>query len=98
MAANGARRSMRTRRLNVRATERQEELIRAGAEARSVNVTDFILESACTQAEQALADRRDFVATAAQWKAFVAALDRPAQVKPALGRLFSERSERGLRK
>jgi uncharacterized protein (DUF1778 family) len=30
--------------------------------------------------------------TPGQWKAFVAALERPAQVKPRLRRLFSEPS------
>ena len=49
----------RTRRLNVRATARQERLIRTGAETIGVSVTDFILESACLQAEQTLADKRE---------------------------------------
>ena len=92
------RRVIRSRRLNLRATQRQEKLIRAGAAARSVSVTDFILQSACMQAEHALADRRDFIASPAQWKAFVEALDRPAQIKPALARLFSETQQRGPQK
>lgn len=94
MAAIQTRKGMRSKRLNLRATQRQEKLIRAGAAARSVSVTDFILESACMQAEHALADRREFVASPAQWKAFVEALDRPPQVKPALARLFAEFPQR----
>ena len=94
MTAIQTRSSMRSRRLNVRATRRQEELIRAGAAARRVSVTDFILESACMQAEHALADRREFIASPTQWKAFVEALDRPAQIKPALTRLFAEYPQR----
>ena len=89
MAVTNSRKTIRTRRLNLCATERQEKLIRTGAEARGVSVKDFILEGACLQAEHALADRRDFVASSRQWQAFVDALDRPARVKPALAQLFS---------
>jgi len=79
----------RTRRINLRATDRQERLIRTGAETRGVSVTQFILDSACLQAESILADQREFVLSPEQWAAFVAALDRPVQVKPELLRLFS---------
>jgi uncharacterized protein (DUF1778 family) len=44
-------------------------------------MTEFILESACQQAEHALADKRAFVAPARRWNAFVEALDKPAKVK-----------------
>jgi uncharacterized protein (DUF1778 family) len=84
-------RTIRTRRINLRATDRQEKLIRTGAETTGVSVTDFILESACLQAEQVLADEREFVVFPKQWQAFAEALDRPAQIKPELARLFSER-------
>ena len=82
-------RTIRTRRINLRATDRQEELIRTGAETTGVSVTDFILESACLQAEHVLADKREFAASPKQWKAFIDALDRPARVKPELARLFA---------
>ena len=89
--ANSRARTIRTRRINLRATHRQEKLIRTGAETTGVSVTEFILESACLQAEHVLADKREFAASPKQWKAFVEALDRPARVKPELARLFSER-------
>lgn len=79
----------RVRRLNIRATPRQEKLIRTGAATQGVSVTDFILESACLQAEHVLADRQHFIVSSKQWHAFVEALDRPARVKPELARLFS---------
>ena len=84
----------RTSRLNVRATVRQEKLIRTGAETTGVSVTEFILQSACLQAEHVLSERRNFIATPKQWQALVIALDRPAQVKPGLTRLFSQSSPR----
>jgi uncharacterized protein (DUF1778 family) len=89
MAISRAR-AIRARRINLRATDRQEKLIRTGAETSGVSVTDFILESACLQAEHVLADQREFAASPKQWKAFIAALDAPPRVIPELARLFSE--------
>jgi uncharacterized protein (DUF1778 family) len=84
----------RTRRINLRASPPQETLIRAGAKVRGVNMTDFILESACTRAEQVIAEQTTFTLSAQQWKAFADALDRPPMLhpKPRLKRLFSEPS------
>ncbi|SRR5216683_2647345 len=90
----------KSRRINLRATRRQEELIRTGAESRGVSLTDFILESACLQAEHTLAGKNEFVASPKRWREFVEALDRPAQVKNELAQLFAEPNvlERGTRK
>jgi uncharacterized protein (DUF1778 family) len=71
------RRSWPTR-FGIRATEHQERLIRAGADIRGVSVTDFILESACLEAERALAGKREYVVSPRQWEAFLELLDRPA--------------------
>jgi uncharacterized protein (DUF1778 family) len=97
MAAGRLQERAKTRRLNIRATKRQEELIRIGAETRGVSLTDFILESACMQAEHLLADQREFVASRKQWEEFTKALERPARKNPELARLFSETAaiERG---
>jgi len=83
-------RTARTRRINLRATDRQEKLIRTGAETTGASLTDFILESACLQAEHVLADKRDFVASDKQWREFLNALDRPARIKSELARLLAE--------
>jgi uncharacterized protein (DUF1778 family) len=85
--------TIRARRINLRATDRQEKLIRTGAETRGISLTEFILESACLQAEHVLADKREFVVPPKQWQSFLAALDRPARVKPELARLFSDSSD-----
>jgi uncharacterized protein (DUF1778 family) len=87
-------RQTRSRRINLRASVPQETLIRAGAKVRGVNVTDFILESACTRAEQIIADQTTFTLSPQQWKAFTDALDRPPLLhpKPRLKRLLSEPS------
>src|SRR5882724_13449038 len=80
----------RDRRFQLRATASEETLIKVAAERQGVNVTDFIMRSACEKAEQALSDQTRFVLDDKQWKAFTAALDRPARVKPRLRKLFTE--------
>jgi uncharacterized protein (DUF1778 family) len=82
----------RSRRLNLRASSQQEELMRRAAQELGENLTDFIIRSACAEAAQTLADQRQFSLEADQWSAFVAALDRPIEPRPRLGRLFAEPS------
>ena len=80
----------RNRRFQLRATALEEELIKEAADRQGVNVTEFILRSAREKAEQALADQTRFVLDNHQWRAFMAALDRPAEDKPRLRQLFRE--------
>jgi uncharacterized protein (DUF1778 family) len=85
----------RTRRINLRATHGQERLIRTGADFSGVPMTEFILKSACLQAEHVLADRRDFAVFPKQWQSFLEILDRPARIKPELARFFSQTTPPG---
>lgn len=66
--------------------------MRRAAQELGENLTDFIIRSACAEAELTLADQRRFLLNADQWNAFVAALDRPPQPRPRLHRLFAEPS------
>lgn len=88
--ASSAQPQSRNRRLQLRATAFQETLIKVAAERQGVNVTDFIIRSACEKAEETLSDQTRFVVNDRQWKRFLQALDRPPQAKPRLKRLFSE--------
>ena len=90
MSTTRLQKTGRTKRLNIRTTPQQEELIRTGADTAGVSVTEFIVNSACLQAEHVLAEQRDFVASPKQWQAFLEMLDRPARIKPELARLFSD--------
>lgn len=80
----------RDRRFQLRATAREETIIKTAAERQGVNVTDFIIRSACEKAEQALLDQTRFALDDKHWKAFLAALDRPSKDRPRLRRLFTE--------
>lgn len=88
MDASPARES----RLNLRTTTKQDTLIRLAAQATSKTVTDFVLDSASTAAEQILADRRWFLLDDEAWAAFEDSLERPAVVKPKLRQLLNEAS------
>jgi uncharacterized protein (DUF1778 family) len=79
----------RTRTLNLRATPRQLQLIKAAAERQGRSATDFILESACEKAEHALADQTRFVLNTKQWKLFMDALGQPPRVIPQIKKLFA---------
>ena len=85
-----ASRKKRTERLNVRLSDREARLIRLGAEHRGVNITNFILESACVRAEQEITEARHFELASRDWQKFSQALDRPVRAKPRLKKLFSE--------
>jgi uncharacterized protein (DUF1778 family) len=89
MPATAAKKK-RTERFNVRVSEREARLIRLGAERRGVNITNFILESACVRAEQEIAEARHFELNSRDWQKFSEALDRPAKAKPRLRKLFAE--------
>ncbi len=80
----------RDRRLQLRSTAREETLIKIAAERQGVNMTDFIMNAARQKAEETLADQTKFVLDEQQWKLFMEALDRPAQEKPRLRKLFAE--------
>ena len=82
----------RSSRIDLRATRDEERLIRLGAERRGENFTRFIVKSACSEAEVALADQKHFNLPADKFDEFVAALDRPAKAISALRKLFSEPS------
>lgn len=82
----------KSERFHIRATPQQATLIKAGAARRNVNLTEYIVDSTCTQAEMDLADQNHFVLPAKAWNAFVKALDAPPKVPPGLKRLFSRGS------
>lgn len=79
----------KTQRLNLRASEGQEKLLRKAAEAENTTVTDFVLGSAITHAERVLADRRWFVTSPQQYDEFVRMLDAPHSSEK-LAALFAE--------
>ena len=81
----------RSERIDLRASARQEAILRQAAEAADTSMTDFILGSAVLHAERVLADRRWFTATSDQFDEFVRLLDAPVDTTK-LAALFAEES------
>jgi len=80
----------RNEKLDLRITLDSKMTLRAAAAATRRSVSEFVLESALARADEALADRREFVLDSAKWKAFLAALDAPPRRLPRLKRLMNE--------
>ncbi len=81
----------KSRRINLRATERQEILLRRAAEATDHTLTDFVLDSAVDRAQQVLADLRWFTASEDQYVEFVRLLDAPLPSTTKFDKLFARR-------
>jgi uncharacterized protein (DUF1778 family) len=67
----------KTRRIEARATERQEDLIRRAAAAIDTTMSEFVLETSVRRAEEILAERTWFVGSAEEYEAFLDRLDAP---------------------
>jgi uncharacterized protein (DUF1778 family) len=83
-------RATRSEKLDLRLTRHAKRALQAAAAASHRSVSEFVLESALARADEALADRRGFSLNAAQWKAFMGALDAPPRPLPRLQRLLKE--------
>ena len=82
--------SARTTKLDLRLSPEAKRTLNAAARAAHRSVSQFVLESALSRAEETLVERQRFELGAEQWTAFMAALDAPARDMPRLRRLFAE--------
>lgn len=85
-----AARALRSENLDLRLTKTAKRTLQAAAVASHRSVSEFVLESALSRADETLSDRRSFGLDAHQWKAFLAALDAPPRPLPRLQRLLQE--------
>jgi uncharacterized protein (DUF1778 family) len=79
----------KSQRVNLRIEESDEALFKQAALLHRESLTQFLVESGRERAERLLADRTRFSVDADAWQEIVAAMDRPAKVKPELAKLFS---------
>lgn len=80
----------RTEKLDLRISPPHKDLLRAAAEASRKTMSEFVLESALTRADEVLAERRLIALDAEAWAAFEAALEAPPAPTPRLARLAAE--------
>ena len=78
----------RSETINLRASQKQKALIDRAAEALGRNRSDFLLETACREAEAVLLDRHYFVLSDDDFQRFAAVLDQPPASNPKLRRLL----------
>jgi uncharacterized protein (DUF1778 family) len=71
------RRGGRLGTINIRIKSQQRDVIDRAAEAVGKSRSEFILETACREAEAILLDRRFFALGDGAYRRFIAALDRP---------------------
>jgi uncharacterized protein (DUF1778 family) len=83
-------RALRSEKLDLRLSLNAKKTLQAAAAVAHRSVSEFVLESALTRADEALAGRQTFALDAARWKAFLAALDSPPRRLPRLERLLKE--------
>jgi uncharacterized protein (DUF1778 family) len=76
-------------RWTLRVTGPADELVRVAAQVEHRNLTDFVVSAAVGEAQRVLAERTRFVLDEAEWAAFTALLDRPAQEPAGLRDLLA---------
>jgi uncharacterized protein (DUF1778 family) len=76
-------------RVNLRIEQADRALFARAATVQRESLTQFLVESGRERAERLLADRASFQVDSAAWQELVAAMDRPAQERPEIARLFS---------
>ena len=87
----------RNEKLDLRLTPSAKRTLQSAALAARRSVSEFVLESALSRAEETLPDRQRFGLNAERWAAFQAALDARPKSAPRLARLLKKPSvfERG---
>ena len=93
-----APKELKDKRLYLRVSPRQREVISEAAEAIDKDVSSFVLDAVMLDAQRVLADRRLFSIDDQRWAAFLEAIDRPVESlahKPRLKKLIERPSVLG---
>jgi uncharacterized protein (DUF1778 family) len=78
--------------INLRAKRRQRDLIDQAAELLGKTRSDFMLETACREAEDVLLDQRWFTLDPEAFRKFQALLDSPPEKNPNLRKLMATKA------
>jgi len=78
--------------INLRVNRQQKSLIDRAARALGRNRSDFMLETACREAESVLLDRRFFSLPEDQFRRFMEMLDNPPASNPKLVALMKTKA------
>jgi uncharacterized protein (DUF1778 family) len=83
-------RSARTEKLDLRISPEAKRKLRTAADIRDKSVSEFVLDSALSAADEALLERRRIVLGPEEWERFLRALDEPPRPNERLQQLFSK--------
>ncbi len=92
MPTTNAKLKNRGETINLRASQRQKLLIDRASEALGRSRSDFMLDTACREAESVLLDQRYFSLSENEFKKFAAMLDRSPKDNPKLRRLLQTKA------
>jgi len=87
-----AQSTIRSAPINLRALESQRSLIDRAASLLGKNRSDFMLETACREAENILLDQRFFRLSKTDFNAFMSALDAPVKDNAQLRNLMTRKA------
>lgn len=76
-------------RIDLRIENSQKDFLVYAASLKNMKLSAFVLSSAIKEAEDLVASKTQFALPEAQWRAFSAALDRPARENAKLKKLFT---------
>jgi uncharacterized protein (DUF1778 family) len=82
----------KSERIDIRTTLRVKRLLQEAAATTNKTVSEFLVDSALTEAAEVLANRRVFFLNEKRWQEFIAALDAPPSPAPRLEKLLREPS------
>ncbi|GAA6623709.1 DUF1778 domain-containing protein [Scytonema sp. NUACC26] len=78
--------------INIRARQRQRDLIDCAAEALGKNRSDFMLETACREAEAVLHDRQIFILEEEKFYQLMELLDAPPSENEKLHKVLTTKT------
>jgi uncharacterized protein (DUF1778 family) len=81
--------NLRAQGLDIRLCATAKRLLQEAAQSRHQTLSEFVLDTALTEAENTLAERWQFSLNDEDWEAFQAALDAPPRTHPRLQQLLN---------
>ena len=77
--------------IDLRVSPEAKRTLQAAAAAQDRSLSEFVVESALVRAAETLPDRQWFGLDEGRWKAFLAALEKPATARPRLRKMLRSR-------
>lgn len=78
--------------INIRVEPQKKKFLFFVAQMINMKLSAFMLESACSKAEEIVSSKTHFTLTEEQWQKFNEILDEPPRNIPQLKKLFEEKS------